>query len=270
MRLYMGCRMQITITIVTVIFLFSGLPKAASSGVGALGAQPLQRPQQPTTHTGESSLVDKETGRVYWRGGPGSIRTSSEAISDKIGIKHLKATILSSLLALALLSALTSWLRDRLSDFVLKSAAMSDGRGIHQRALVFTARGAAILIRLPRPDAWFVAITAALYLAESYVCSTRLYLENALVGSAALEEYVERLRNVRPSVAWKVRCFHYERRRSLAWFAILEEWIRGIAKKYAEKTNLEIEEESLPTQTASLLDRKVVSHVATKHYELEW
>lgn len=150
---------------------------------------------------GESAVVDKETGRIFWEGGSSS--TLAESIAPKLqsimGITHMKATIMTVLLLFAAAGTIAHILRD------LLHAVFGDvPRPFFQTAVLSFTRTALLLPKLPR---WFVVATAILYVIEAYFCSTREYLVHAV---DTVEAYIEQLRETAPVVEWKVRSFHYE------------------------------------------------------------
>ena len=66
---------------------------------------------------GESALIDKETGRIFWEGGPKTSATASIApILSDLGLHRLKSTLLSIALMSCLIYKLTSSLRIRLRE----------------------------------------------------------------------------------------------------------------------------------------------------------
>jgi len=154
---------------------------------------------------GESAIIDKETGRIFWESG-GSSSTLSESIIPKLtmGLKHTRATILTGLLLLAAAGAVTGSLR----QFLQTRFGVSDTlRPFYQAALLSFAQKILLLPKLP---CWFVVAVFFLYLAEAYFCSTRQYLVNAMDSTEAVGTYIKRLRDSDPIVEWKVRSFHYE------------------------------------------------------------
>lgn len=212
----------------------------------------------------ESAVVDKETGRVYWEGGDSS--TLSASLYPKIGdagFSHLKATVLTSLLMLALTSFLAQWVRQRMSHAQPQPAdtKVSLYRSVALFLLQWT------LLKTPHLDRNFVLGVFLLYLLEAYNCSTRRYLKNSISSPKEVEEYIEKLRNKAPVVTWKVRCFHYERPYWLSpWKAVQDVW------------QLFHKQEAKPTEDAPVIQkdeisgpfrRKVVSHKATANYSFE-
>ena len=160
--------------------------------------------------SGESALIDRETGQIFWQGGPGVLYIGTSSTLSSLGVRHVRASALSLMLVTAALSALAAKLRDMLQTI--------DVVGPWWQVASFLAK---CTIVLPRFDAWFVALIAVLYLIEAHSCSTRRYLANALSGPAAVEDYIEGLRQAPPVARWTVRCFHYEQRKSLAWLSFL-------------------------------------------------
>ncbi|GAX23382.1 hypothetical protein FisN_15Lh098 [Fistulifera solaris] len=143
---------------------------------------------------GESALIDKETGRIFWEGGISNTLTAmvGSKVRKLLQVHHLRATILSSILWIGIVRALAErW-------------TVSDAANKALRLVQWT------LLLLPRFDAWFLWIVALLYGIESYFCNTRQYLTHCIASAEELEAYLEQLREVAPRVEWKVRSFHYE------------------------------------------------------------
>jgi hypothetical protein len=63
------------------------------------------------TSMGESALIDRESGRIFWQGGPGVLFLSSSSTLQSLGAKHVRATTMTFILALALLSSMAARLR---------------------------------------------------------------------------------------------------------------------------------------------------------------
>jgi len=154
---------------------------------------------------GESALVDKETGRIFWEGGSSS--TLSASVGPKIeqfGILHAKATFLSGILLIAALGPFCSFLRKKLEE---KVTSKSIPRILSISVVVINWS----ILNVPEFRLWFVSLTAALYLFEAYTCSTRRYLANAIQSPKELEAFLDKLRQEPPQVEWKIRSFHYEK-----------------------------------------------------------
>lgn len=142
---------------------------------------------------GESALLDKETGRIFWEDGVSNTLTATVGtkVRTLFQFHHLRATILSSILWVAAVRALAE-----------RSTAA--GTILLARILQWT------ILLLPQFDVWFLWTVALFYFVESYFCSTRQYLTHCIASSEELEAYLEQLREVAPRVEWKVRSFHYE------------------------------------------------------------
>ncbi len=200
---------------------------------------------------GESALIDKETGRIFWEGGSSS--TLSASIAPKLsefGLNHFKSTVLSILLLTALVSYLANWIRQMIIDqepgtsTFIKTAAVT--------MVQWT------LLRMPKMNRWLVSGIVILYLIESYTCSTRRYLANSISSPHGLEEYIEQLRREPPAVVWKLRCFHYEK------FDIghmLNRLLRSKSNVNENDTTIK------PSPFLPPFTRKVVTHEATTTYQ---
>lgn len=163
---------------------------------------------------GESALIDKETGRLFWEGGSSStlVESTESKVKSHVGIEHLRATILTGTLLMAVLGYLSFQIHDRLNSWTILDTNSSPSRMI---AGVCLSLFKMMLQYVPKSNPAFVFVVYFLYMAESFSCSTKTYLRNAVYGPIAIESYLREMKNVRPVVEWKVRCFHYSARR---WF----------------------------------------------------
>ncbi len=202
---------------------------------------------------GESALIDKETGRIFWEGGSRTSVTASIApiISD-LGLHRLKSTILS----IALFSCLVSILSCR-----LQMGLRNINQPISWRTAVFMGIAEMTILKMPYAEKWLVVAVLALYFFEAYHCNTRRYLANAISTPDEVEAYIERLRNERPVVTWKVRCYHYERR---AWARFLLP--HSMLRKLFRQDDSDGHNSMLGMLAPSWLTKKVVKHVAEANY----
>lgn len=89
--------------------------------------------------------------------------------------------------------------------------------------------------------------------------STRRYLSNAVNGLEGVEDFIEQLRNQKPDVLWKVRCFHYE----LPWFLMpLRLWSAVVERRAGQEDFL-----SISSPAPSLLHRRVVTNYSAGKYD---
>jgi hypothetical protein len=196
---------------------------------------------------GESTVVDRETGRIYWEGG--SSNTLAESIAPKIrsvvGIPHMKATILTILLFLAFAGTISQQLGDTLHvDF--KFGGVSSP--FVQATLLSVTH--AVLV-LPKFQRWFAISILFLYLTEAYICSTHKYLSHVVNDT---EAYIDQLRERSPIVEWKIRSFHFENMILSAFHRILQ--------RSSNRHDLLTKDPSFP----SLFNWKCVTHTATEYY----
>lgn len=232
----------------------------ASSTTLSSDSSPLSHGKNPkNTNTkfpgiySESALVDQESGRVYWHGGPPRLSNTISPFVSHTTLRHGKATLLSGILFLSLLNFILTNL------IVLPDPLIPNTQKRILKVLVGLVN-VAVAILLPRIKfpVWLVTCCAALYLFESYNCSTRQYLMNALT-SAEIEEYMETLLKVKPVVTWKVRCFHYETQKEEKSLTDSDENVVDDALK---KSKVKV---SFP----SVYQKKVITHTAAKEYEFE-
>ena len=237
----------------------SGKSESTYSGSGGDG---ITLPES----MGESALIDRETGQIFWQGGPSVLHIGASSTLSSLGVRHIRATALTLTLVTAALSAVASKLRDMLKTIDVVGPWWKVASVLVKCTILF-----------PRFDAWFVVLIAALYVVEAHCCSTRRYLTNALSGPAAVEEYVEGLRQAPPVARWTVRCFHYEQRKSLAWLTFILRMAFGTTNRHSfesESADVGLGDGSnvgLGLQSAlqgpSFLTKKVVTHQATKTYQ---
>jgi hypothetical protein len=186
---------------------------------------------------GESALVDAETGQVYWQDTSRFRNTVEHAYwSDRTGVsRHLKSTFLSLILWVAVIRFLVDLLQKTMStdmypldaQLMIKKWSISNfipqswNRGLFignklDVACSFVIRCVLKVPQLiPKINKHVISLVIILYLLEAYSCSTKIYLENTLTSPGEVTEYMENLRQQKPSVVWNVRCFHYENRRWL-------------------------------------------------------
>lgn len=201
---------------------------------------------------GESALIDKESGRIFWEGGSTStIHASIAPFLGDLGLRHLKGTALSVLLLFAALSLLARYLRGRIAGCEPTGWPM----------IVLLAVIRLTILKVPKFDNWFLMTTLVCYLLEASTCNTRRYLTNAISSPDGVEEYIERLRNENPIVTWKVRCFHYERR----WLAFL--LAPQLLFRNSDMSGDQDGDRSLGVAPSGLLTKKVVTHHAEATYK---
>ena len=217
----------------------AGDPILNDSMMGKIGASVM----------GESALIDKETGRIFWEGGSTStIHASIAPLLGDLGIRHFKGTALSIVLWLSVVSLVARCIRGRLAGWEPTAWPVI-------AAIAFMR---VTIVKVPTFSNWFMLGTFAFYLLEAWTCNTRRYLTNAISSPQGVEEYIERLRTETPSVTWKVRCFHYEHR---WWLAFL------LAPQLLFRNTESISDLSIDGVAPSgLLTKKVVTHCAQTNY----
>jgi hypothetical protein len=124
------------------------------------------------------------------------------------------------------------------------------------------------ILRLPKlENKWLVLASVALYFLESYNCSTRRFLANAISSTTELEEYIDSLRREQPVVQWKVRSFHYEKRKMFALASVF----RSLLNKSKQVTDLDVGLVPRTRNSAPLFPftKRVLTHEATATYQYE-
>ncbi|KAL3939249.1 MAG: hypothetical protein SGBAC_005999 [Bacillariaceae sp.] len=210
---------------------------------------------------GESALIDRETGRVYWEGGYGST-TLFESFGpkmDQYGLDHAQTALFTGLVTLAFLGILAGWIRQFLDLWALNTNTQSAPMKWIFRMVTWT------ILRLPRiENRWLVTASIVLYLIESYCCSTRYYLANALSSQEELEEYINQLRIENPVVTWNVSSFHYEKRKVLALSGLL----RSLKRKLSWQPNaVDVVLAQKNCKSMFPFTKKVVTHHASATYQ---
>jgi hypothetical protein len=205
---------------------------------------------------GESALVDKETGRIFWEGGSTTLSASFEPFLAGFGVKHMKATVMSCIFLLAIVASIVAKIRHYVEE-----SFMAESCSWPLSALLLVANWT--ILRVPKMNGTILLPVICLYLMESYTCSTRRYLANAISSPTEVEEYIERIRHEPPVVTWKVRCFHYERRKWL--YALSNLWAlkRYFWRNPDEEDNLLA---SVEPQSPWLFSKKVVTHETSGNY----
>jgi hypothetical protein len=120
----------------------------------------------------------------------------------------MRAMVLTCFLLLAVLGALSSWLRLKLEECELFHSLVSSSRHSYCSSIVLFVINR-LLLGAPKLHKWFIATIIILYLVESYTCETHDYLRHAIASPHGVEDYIERIRQEPPHVHWKVQSFHY-------------------------------------------------------------
>ena len=158
--------------------------------------------QLETAVMGESSIVDKETGRIFWESSKQATLSQNLAplLRSITGIPHLKASILSTILWFELMSTLAGLGRGQLQK-------LARGQTLSQEHTFFLSSVQSLLL-LPRVPRWLLALTVFLALTEAAFCSTRQYLSHRVTN---VESCLETLRRTPVVVDWRVRAYHYQK-----------------------------------------------------------
>lgn len=259
--------------------------------------------RQPTMPNllSESALMDKETNAIYWQGGADIFSTSlATPYLTQRGVLHVKGTILTI--------ALWLWVWGHASRYLASTYFESTAGGARGHKLLFSLPfispdsvppflqkvasfiapviqfclllvHSLLYLRLPQYSTKVLVATIMLYLLESYTCSTRRYLWNAMNAPSEVEAYLERIRKVAPCVTWKVRCFHYEEREFWkSWNGIgkvLGGWMNKNAGDGDGNSNMTSDTKpSAPSSSGTFgespppwMARKVVTHQAVGTYK---
>jgi hypothetical protein len=219
---------------------------------------------------GESSIVDKESGRVFWQGGKQSLFHSTVGhsyLSSREGIlRHVRATILSCIIWISAIRNIAEWLLNHpslaLENVIDKLMTVSTLKKIGNIARRIARILLVCLAFLPTFNRMFVITIIGLYLLESYSCSTRKFLDNSLSSPEEIQVYMESLRQHEPCIKWEIRCFHHEKRKWISRLLLVDlmNWTRQVIGGTDENNN--------PIYKPILLTKKVITNRATDHYKL--
>ena len=208
--------------------------------------------------SGQSALVDKQTGRIYWQSGgpaiaPHDVFGKSSLFSN---LSHVKAILLSTLLWTCILTIL---LVQRLWEHVFTILTRQQAQWKNTIPFVSATLSflTSLLLFISKPkftsltcNPYFISFLYALYLLESYTCSTRRYLENVF-SQQRVEELMESLRSTKPGVKWNVRCYHYE---NPSWTLIRSEEDGGNVAS---------------TLSRRQIKKKIITHRATQQFDFD-
>ena len=214
---------------------------------------------------GESALIDRETGRVFWEGGASS--TLSESIFaanlDKFGAEHAQSVLLTAFITIAFLGILAGWLR-QIIRVPPNGYDETSSRAVRLAFIILSD----MLGRIPRfKNKWLVTATIALYFLESYNCDTRRFLANALSSPTGVEQYIEHLRSQQPIVTWMVRSFHYRKRRIFSLGDVLQSAIRKLKSPGGGEVFPSVPLVVKKCSPAFPFTKRVITHEATASYQ---
>lgn len=187
---------------------------------------------------GESALLDRETGRVFWESGTSS--TLYESLTprlDQFGAEHFQASVLTGILTLAVLGIFAGWIQNAIVTFRDGPTSAASPRAIQLLStLILLAEW--IILKFPKiENKWVVVTCILLYLLESYNCGTRRFLAHTISSSAELDEYLDRLRQEQPVVTWTVRAFHYEYRRIFLLPVVIRSLLNSLLSRVSSTRN---------------------------------
>lgn len=200
-------------------------PETRGSGISGFG-------RVEASIFGESALIDRETGRVYWEcGDSNTLYESLTPKLDQYGVEHVQATFLTIVITLAFLGVLSGWLRRAIDSYYSGSSLLPYSSLSAQTLSVLILLAEWTILKLPKiENKWLVLMSVVLYVVESYNCSTRYFLANAISSSTELDSYIESLRQEQPIVTWKVKTFHYELRSIFAITHMIRSLFRSLKK----------------------------------------
>lgn len=210
---------------------------------------------------GESAIVDKESGRVYWQGGKQSLFDSTVGhtyLSDKDGVvRHVRASLFSFILWISFIRWLADWALHQQVLIAKWKTILHPSEKFIEIAKTIARVILLCLAYLPNFGKTFISFIFIMYILESYWCSTRKFLANAIYSPENIESYMEQLREQPPSIKWRIRCYHYEKRKLLSSL-LLFDFLALFRNK-----NDDIELVSGP----SIFNRKIVTHQTEQTYQ---
>ncbi len=193
-----------SMTIIIALLLFAHFPQYiyGNSPTGSL-TRPAQKAHlqslpKVSPLLGESAIIDKETGRVYWQGGEQSLFHATVGhtyLKNKAGVaRHVRSTLYSCILWITVIRFLA---RKVVADIDLYLAQLNFGHStkiigrIAKYATNFLRFFLVCLTCLPKFHRSFLVVIVIFYFVESCTCSTRKYLSNVLLPEN-IENYLVR------------------------------------------------------------------------------
>jgi len=232
---------------------------------------------------GESAIVDKESGRVYWQGGKQSLFHSTVGhtyLSNKNGIaRHVRSTLYSCILWMTLIQFLAQKILLLGNIYFYDHINITPRVRVIRAIFLYMAKIIRIVILcvayLPRLSNKFITFIAVCYIVEAYTCSTRKFLNHKLTSPEAAESCLEMMKDQKPSIKWNIRCYHYEKRKLLCALLMIDLWqylhkLILCKKKYEDKDDDEEGQQTIQTELRpSMLTKKVVTHESSMFYKFD-
>jgi hypothetical protein len=278
------------INTILIGFLISFSPVYASSyNKKAMMQSHLDALSRVAPILGESAIVDKETGQVFWQGGKQSLFDSTVGHSyistQQEGlVQHIRSTLFSFILWMSFIRFVAEWALKRKILTRLTESMMHPSQRVLDIVRLLTRAMLICLACLPKFNRVFLILVFIGYAIESYTCSTRKYLSNALSCPEEVETYIENLRDEGPTVSWQIRCYHYEKRKWLCRLLLVDtyNYFHGLLKASKDNevssnsflpevvidSNATISEVGALHVGPSMLTRKVISHQTTQSYRV--
>ena len=131
---------------------------------------------------GESAIIDKESGRVFWQGGELGLIHSTVGhtyFKNKTGLaRHVRTTIYSCILWISVIRFLAQYIRSNI-QYLHSKIQPEKIRAILKKTASLLRIVLFFFAHLPKFSRKFLIVIGVFYLIESYTCSTRKYLQNA-------------------------------------------------------------------------------------------
>jgi hypothetical protein len=235
---------------------------------------------------GESAIIDKETGQVFWQGGKQSLFDStvghSYLYSQQEGVlQHIRASLLSCILWISFIRFIAEWtLRQKVFITKLTEKIIHPSQKIVDVLRILTRAVLFCFACLPNFGREFLMLTIILYLSEAYNCSTRKYLTNSISCPEEVESFMEGLCEEEPTVTWKIRCYHYEKRKWLRMLLVFVEMWNNVSRRLTARqtsdenahdtigSSIPRHDEQPPILRKSFFTRKVITHQSKQNYKI--
>lgn len=219
---------------------------------------------------GESAIIDKETGQVFWQGGKQNLFDSTIGHSylstqEEGVLQHMRATLFSIILWTSFIRFILQWTLNQKILIHFTENLQHPSQQILNAVRILTRAFLFCLACFPDFGRVFLGLVVIMYLLESYSSSTRQYLANAMDCPKDVERFLEDLRDQPPCVQWKVRCYHYEERTWLRILLLKDVWKYISDLIHGSDEENENADESLGP---SIFTRKVVTHQNETHYNV--
>ncbi|GFH47678.1 hypothetical protein CTEN210_04153 [Chaetoceros tenuissimus] len=220
---------------------------------------------------GESAIIDKETGQVFWQGGKQNLFDSTIGHSylstqEEGVLQHMRATLFTIILWTSFIRYIAKWTLNQKIIIHFTQQMQHPSQQILNAVKILTRAFLFCLACFPDFGRVFLGLVVIMYLLESYSSSTRQYLANAMDCPTDVEQFLEDLRDQPPCVQWKIRCYHYEERTWLRILLLKDLWKYMSNLIHGSDAENDCHDDEI--LGPSIFTRKVVTHQNETNYNV--